>query len=110
MPKLPIPWSTSRTNGYYITFKIEEGERFKVGTIDMDGDLILPKASLMPGLQIAKEPFFNRETVRTGYPLADRSIRRFRLCYADISPLTAGKSENLLVDITYTAQTRQGLL
>jgi outer membrane protein insertion porin family len=47
----------------YITFKIEEGERFKVGTIDMDGDLILPKASLMPGLQIAKEPFFNRETL-----------------------------------------------
>jgi outer membrane protein insertion porin family len=95
----------------FITFKIEEGERFKVGTIDMDGDLILPKARLMPGLQIWKEPFFNQETVRRDILWLTDLYADSGYAYADISPLTREDSENLLVNITYSAQKKgQGLL
>jgi outer membrane protein insertion porin family len=86
----------------YITFKIEEGQRFKVGTIDMDGDLILPKASLMPGLQIAKEPFFNRETIRNDIVSLTDLYADAGFAYADISPLTREHPQTKLVDITYT--------
>ncbi|MBR9985925.1 MAG: outer membrane protein assembly factor BamA [Desulfosarcina sp.] len=90
----------------FITFKIEEGERFKVGTIDVDGDLILPRARLMPGLQIYKEPFFNRETVRRDVLWLTDLYANAGFAYAEISPLTKEDSENLLVDITYSAQKR----
>lgn len=90
----------------FITFKIEEGERFRVGTIDMDGDLILPKARLMPGLQISKEPFFNRETVRKDILWLTDLYADAGYAYADISPLTKEDSENHLVDITYSAKKR----
>ncbi len=90
----------------FITFKIEEGERFKVGTIDVDGDLILPRARLMPGLQIFKEPFFNRETVRRDVLWLTDLYANAGFAYAEISPLTKEDSENLLVDITYSAQKR----
>jgi outer membrane protein insertion porin family len=85
----------------YITFKIEEGERFKVGTIDVDGDLILPKERLMPSLSIAKEPFFNRETVRTDVLTLTDLYADAGYAYADISPLTRENQDTHLVDITY---------
>ncbi|BBO66484.1 outer membrane protein assembly factor BamA [Desulfosarcina alkanivorans] len=90
----------------YITFKIEEGERFKVGTIDMDGELILPKTSLMPRLKIAKEPFFNRETVRKDIVALTDLYADAGFAYADISPLTREHPETHLVDITYTITKR----
>ena len=92
--------------GIFITFKIEEGERFKVGTIDMDGNLIIPKSRLMPGLQIAKEPFFNRETVREDILWLTDLYADAGYAFADISPLTREDSVNRLVDITYSAQKR----
>jgi len=92
--------------GIFITFKIEEGERFKVGTIDMDGNLIIPKSRLMPGLQIAKEPFFNRETVRKDILWLTDLYADAGYAFADISPLTREDSVNRLVDITYSAQKR----
>ena len=92
--------------GIFITFKIEEGERFKVGTIDMDGNLIIPKSRLMPGLQIAKEPFFNREKVREDILWLTDLYADAGYAFADISPLTREDSVNRLVDITYSAQKR----
>jgi outer membrane protein insertion porin family len=86
----------------YITFKIEEGERFKVGTIDMEGDLILPKAQLMPGLKIAKEPFFNREIVRQDILWLTDLYADAGFAFAEISPLTKENMQNRLVDITYS--------
>jgi outer membrane protein insertion porin family len=91
----------------YITFKIEEGERFKVGTIDVDGDLILPKARLMPGLQISQEPFFNRETVRKDILWLTDLYADSGFAYADISPLTKENPENHLVDITYSINKKE---
>jgi outer membrane protein insertion porin family len=85
----------------YITFKIEEGERYKVGTIDIDGDLIRPKAQLMPGLQISTEPYFNQETVRKDVLRLTDVYADAGYAYADVAPLTREDRKDHLVDITY---------
>ena len=86
----------------YITFKIEEGKQFTVGTIDIDGELIVPKEKLMPGLQISKAPFFNRETVRKDIIWLTDLYSDVGFAHADISPLTKENKEFHIVDITYT--------
>lgn len=85
----------------YITFKIDEGERFKVGTMDVDGDLIHPKDRLMPGLGIVKEPFFNRETVREDVLALTDVYEDAGYAYAEVVPLTKENPDTHLVDITY---------
>ncbi len=90
----------------YITFKIEEGERFKVGTIDVDGDLIFPRNRLMPQLDIGKEPYFNRETVRKDVLALTDIFADAGYAYADISPRTRENQDTHLVDITYTISKR----
>ncbi len=48
----------------YITFNIEEGPRYMVGTIDIKGDLITDKQQLRDLLTVQKEKFINRKTLR----------------------------------------------
>ncbi|MDH3348405.1 MAG: outer membrane protein assembly factor BamA [Desulfobulbaceae bacterium] len=47
-----------------ITFPIEEGPRYRVGTVDITGDLIDDKDKLLALLGIRKEEYLNRETLR----------------------------------------------
>ena len=85
----------------HVTFKIEEGERYKVGKIDIDGELIVPKDKLMPRLKIAREPYFNRETVRQDILWLTDLYADQGYAYVDISPLTREDAAAHLVDITY---------
>ncbi|WP_083455967.1 outer membrane protein assembly factor BamA [Desulfosarcina cetonica] len=87
----------------HITFKIEEGERFRVGRIDIEGDLlIVPKEKLMPFLKIAKVPYFSRETVRQDIVSLTDVYANAGYAYASVNPLTKENDQTHLVDITYT--------
>lgn len=86
----------------HVTFRIEEGERFKVGRIEVDGDLIVSRSILMPGLKIAKEPFFNREQVRQDILLLTDIYEDAGFAYVSITPVTHEHPDTRLVDITYS--------
>ena len=47
-----------------ITIKIHEGPQFKVGKVDITGDLIMEKKELLGKLSFTKEEYYNREKVR----------------------------------------------
>jgi len=90
--------------GIHVTFKIEEGAQFKVGRVDLVGDLILPKEELLSQLTIDKETYFNREKIRGDIlTLTDLYADR-GYAYADISPRIDQNPENRTVDITFDAQ------
>lgn len=48
----------------YITFVIEEGKRFKVGKIDIEGDLIEDKQTIIDKLTLPEEEYVSREILR----------------------------------------------
>lgn len=48
----------------YLTFNIEEGQQYKVGTVDVSGDLIADKEKLLDLLTIRDEEYLNRGAVR----------------------------------------------
>jgi outer membrane protein insertion porin family len=84
-----------------ITIKIDEGPQFRVGTVDMEGDLVLPKETLMGLIQITKETFFNREVVRNDVLAITDIYSDEGYAYADVTPLIKENDETLTVDITY---------
>jgi len=87
-------------DGIVVNFKISEGPRFKVGKVDLSGDLILPKEELMKKLKITKEPFYNRETLRADVIALTDLYTDEGYAYADISPKVDQDNEKLLADIT----------
>lgn len=48
----------------YLTFAVDEGPRFKVGTIDFSGDLLASKEELLQLLSIRNEEFLSRQIMR----------------------------------------------
>ncbi|MBW2490045.1 MAG: outer membrane protein assembly factor BamA [Deltaproteobacteria bacterium] len=93
-----------KENWIYITIKIDEGPQFKVGNVDITGDLVLPKDELKKRLKITKETYYNREVVRNDVLALTDLYSDEGFAYADISPIIDKDFDNLKVNITYTIQ------
>ena len=91
-------------NWIYITIKIDEGPQFKVGNVDITGDLVLPKDELKKHLKITKETYYNREVVRNDVLTLTDLYSDEGFAYADISPIIDKDIDQLKVNITYTVQ------
>jgi outer membrane protein insertion porin family len=90
-----------------ITFKIEEGSRYKVGQIDVAGDLIQPKEELLKDLGLGKSVYFNREKLRNDVIALTDLYGNHGYAYADIKPLVKENADKLIVNITYEIQKKQ---
>ncbi len=93
--------------GIRIDFRIEEGPRFKVGKIDIAGDLILDKKVLMKELSIGELEYYNREKLQNDIIGLRDLYGSHGYAYAEITPKISEDEQNLLVDITYDIDKRQ---
>jgi len=93
--------------GIQIIFKIEEGPRFKVGHIDVTGDLILPKEELLKDLSLGQAVYFNREKLRNDVIALTDLYGNFGYAYADIKPQIKEDPDRLVVDINYDIRKKQ---
>jgi outer membrane protein insertion porin family len=91
-----------KDNWIDITIKIFEGIQFKVGEVDIEGDIILPKEELRKNIKINKEEFYNREVVRNDVLLITDIYSDEGYAYAEISPRIKEDPEQSKVNITYT--------
>ncbi|MGD9211620.1 MAG: outer membrane protein assembly factor BamA [Desulfobacteraceae bacterium] len=91
----------------YITIKIEEGPQYKVGKIDIEGDLIFPKAKLMEAVKIRQEKFYNLEVVRNDLLLITDMYKDEGYAYAQVFPKIDEDPKNLIVNITFNIDKRK---
>ena len=101
--KVGDPQTEFKENWIYITIKIDEGPRFKVGTVDIKGDLVLSKAELLGKLKINDEEYFNRETLRSDVLALTDVYADEGYAYANVAPLINKDLEKLVVDIVFEA-------
>ena len=87
-----------------ITIKINEGPRFKVGKVDITGDLILPREKLLKNVKISRETYFNREIVRNDLLGLTDLYSDEGYAYTDISPRIDKDLDKLIVNITYVVE------
>lgn len=85
----------------YITIKIDEGPRFQVGQVDIEGNDLKPEDELMASVEINEKEYYSRETVRTDVLALSDIYADAGYAYADITPLIKQNPEDLTVDITY---------
>jgi outer membrane protein insertion porin family len=88
-------------DGIVITYRINEGPRFKLGTIDFRGDLLLPKEELVKKLKVVKEPYYNREVLRSDVIALTDLYSDEGYAYVDVSPKVDQDNEKLVANITF---------
>jgi len=84
-----------------ITIKIKEGPRFRVGKVDIEGDLVSTKEKLMEKIKISKEEFYNRRIVRNDMIVLTDIYSDEGYAYADISPRIKKDIDKLIVNIIF---------
>ena len=89
-----------------ITIKVSEGDRYKVGQVDIDGDLIKPKEALLDELKIPNEEYFNRGLLEKDVLHLTDVYGDEGYAYAGVIPRTIPDPRTLTVDVTYAIEKR----
>ncbi|MDP3182738.1 MAG: outer membrane protein assembly factor BamA [Desulfobaccales bacterium] len=84
----------------YITIPVVEGPQYKVGKIDLQGDLLEDKEKLLEKLEIGKEKIYSREVVQKDLSTMSDFYADKGYANADIAPLIKENEQNLTVDVT----------
>ncbi|MBF0231596.1 MAG: outer membrane protein assembly factor BamA, partial [Desulfamplus sp.] len=87
-----------------VKFKIQEGEQFKLGTIEFAGDLIVPEADLHKKLTIKTGDLYSREKLRTNVFAITDIYSDKGFANADISPGVAKNDEKKIVDVKFSIE------
>lgn len=93
---------TEDRESFFITFTIEEGERYRFGTIDIDSQLPnLDIDSLFQHLTTEPGGWYNAEEVETSIGNLDDQIGNFGYAFVDIRPRLDRDPEGRLINLTY---------
>ena len=97
--KVGEPRVDVQDDALYITFPIQEGSRYRVGTVDIEGDLIKDKATLISMLTIRQEKFLDQQVLRADTLKLTDLYAENGYAFAEIRPLTQKSKTGKRVDI-----------
>lgn len=83
----------------YITVPIEEGEQYRVGALDVQGDLIAERDELLQALTMKSGDLFVRARLGTDILALQQRYRDAGFAYANITPLTNIHPKERTIDI-----------
>ncbi len=101
--KVGAPEVEEAGDDLYVTFTIQEGPRYQVGTVEVQGDLIKDRNEMIDVLQVRKERFLNRQVLREDVRKLTDLYAEHGYAFADIRPQvnksTNGKRVNIVFKI-----------
>jgi outer membrane protein insertion porin family len=99
--RVGAPQISYKGNDIEITIKIDEGPRFKVGNVKVEGDLILPEKQLLEKIKISEEEYYNRETLRNDILALNDLYANEGYANVDVSPRIDRDMQKLIVNIIF---------
>lgn len=83
----------------YITFVIEEGPRFRVGDVDIQGDLLIDKETLLEKLELPAMEYVSREVLRNDVLTITDVYAEQGYANANIRPQFDEATEDQMIDV-----------
>lgn len=99
--RVGAPKVEEKDGDLYVTFTIHEGARYRVGTVEIEGDLVEDKDNLISKLNIRQEKFLNRKVLREDTLKLTDVYAEHGYAFADVSPKIKKSSAGKRVDITF---------
>ena len=95
-----MPQITQDGGWLYVTIEISEGDRYRVGTIDLTGDIIGSKEELLSLLKIRNEEYLSRNILREDILRLNDYYSENGYAFAEASPTVDTKKAEKIVDIS----------
>lgn len=99
--KVGNPEIKHEKNKLYITIPVDEGSQFKVGTVDLKGNILGDKSTLVKGLKTISGKVFSSNALHDDIVNLTDIYADQGFAYADVSPLTKIQPEIQTVDVTF---------
>ncbi|HEX3576889.1 MAG TPA: outer membrane protein assembly factor BamA [Rhodopila sp.] len=88
--------------GFFLSFTINEGARYKVGKIEINSQLRnLTGTDLRPNLQLAPGDWYDGDAVGRSADLIEAAVRNRGYAFVDVKPRVTRDEKNHIVDLTY---------
>lgn len=96
---------TPDRTGFFITFTIEEGERYKFGNLDVTSGLKEVKAdTLLPLVQASKGDWYNADLVENTVQKITDDLGSRGYAFVDVRPRVHKDPKTHIIDITFDVQ------
>jgi outer membrane protein insertion porin family len=101
--KVAKPFQTLDADRSFVrlTFQLEEGLQYDVGSIDVSGDLLFPKEELLEAMQLKPGELFRYSRFTRDIEMLVDKYGDLGYAYADVNPKTRFDREKRLVHIDY---------
>jgi outer membrane protein insertion porin family len=90
-----------------IEIEIEEGPQYRLGTIDLEGDLLTTKEDLFKDLKLKRNDVYRNSAVREQIRTFTEKFANEGYAYVEIDPKTNIDSKNLLVHLTFEMEKKK---
>jgi outer membrane protein insertion porin family len=97
-PEIQVDKEAKRLN---IMIRIEEGPRFRLGTVQVVGSKIFTPEELLAALKLPKEEFFNRDVLRKDLATVTLKYSELGYVFADVVPVTRVRRDETVVDVNF---------
>lgn len=94
-----MPQITQEGEWLYVTIEISEGNRYRVGNIELTGDIVGDKEELLQLLKIRDEEYLSRNILREDILRLNDSYAENGYAFAEAVPTVNTNKEEKLVDI-----------
>jgi outer membrane protein insertion porin family len=84
-----------------LTYKVEEGLQYNVGTIDLSGDLLFPKDELIKDMKLKSGNLFRYSQFTRDIEVMTDKYGDLGYAYADVNPIVTYDKEKRLAHINY---------
>lgn len=86
---------------FYLTFNIHEGPRYKIGQVDIQGDLVPSKEALQAEIKLQKGEWYSLKRLRESIQAMNEKVGDEGYAFATITPLFKRHMDARTVDITF---------
>ncbi len=99
--KVGAPQVDLRQDGFYITVPVEEGERYKIKSVGLAGDLPEDQKQVMKKLDIKESEYFSRENLRHDIDRIGKQFMDQGYAHTEVNPEVKRDKASETTDITY---------
>ena len=105
--RISEPLIKREEGGLLVTFNIDEGPRFKVSSLSLSGDMILPQAEMMKGLKTKAGSWFSRQSLREDLMYLNDLYANRGHAYVEVRPDVKENAQNKTVAINFNIKQGQ---
>ncbi len=91
-------------SGFILAYGVREGVRYRIGKLNLEGDLVPSKAALEKRIKLKEGEWYSLKKLRETIDALTEAVGEEGYAYATVTPLFRRDPDNQLVDITFAIE------